>query len=285
MVPVNPPFRQIDLSVVIPCLNESATLPGCIASARDLILAAGCPGEIIVADNGSDDGSAEIARRMGVRVVDVVVRGYGAAAISGCRSARGRWIVMGDGDGSYNFCEALPMVERLRFGSDLVVGTRLRGRILPGAMPWKNRYLGNPALTGILNLLFRSGLSDAHCGLRAFTRDAFERMRLGCTGMEFASEMIVKATLLGMLREEVPITYAPDGRQRASHLRPWRDGWRHLRFLLLYGLGLEWNVNPFTLGSPASVVETIPEEAGQMSAAGSPAGELREKPLDWIRMM
>jgi glycosyltransferase involved in cell wall biosynthesis len=234
MAPVNPTFHQVDLSVVIPCLNESATLASCIASAQELILRQGGPGEIIIADNGSTDGSQEIARRLGAQVVDVSLRGYGAAVIFGCRAASGRWIVMGDADGSYDFCDALPMIDRLRGGADLVVGTRLRGQILPGAMPWKNRYIGNPALTGLLNLLFQSGLSDAHCGLRAFSRAAFERMDLRCIGMEFASEMIVKATLLGMRREETPITYSPDGRHRASHLRPWRDGWRHLRFLLLY---------------------------------------------------
>jgi glycosyltransferase involved in cell wall biosynthesis len=250
-------FEQSELSVVIPCLNEHGTLAASIASARDLILAAGVPGEIVVADNGSTDGSPEIARRMGAQVVDVSLRGYGAALIYGCRAAAGRWIVMGDADGSYDFCEALPMLEKLRDGADLVVGTRLKGRILPGAMPWKNRYLGNPALTGLLNLLFRSGLSDAHCGLRAFTRSAFERMDLRCTGMEFASEMIVKATLLDMRREETPITYAPDGRQRPSHLRPWRDGWRHMRFLLLYSPGWVYLVPGLAMFLIGFVLNTV----------------------------
>jgi hypothetical protein len=253
----NTAFEQIELSVVIPCLNERGTLAASIVSARDLILAAGMPGEIVVADNGSTDGSAELAQRMGARVVEVSPRGYGAALIYGCRAAAGRWIVMGDADGSYDFCEALPMLEKLRNGADLVVGTRLRGRILPGAMPWKNRYLGNPALTGLLNLLFHSGLSDAHCGLRAFTRTAFDRMDLRCSGMEFASEMIVKATLLGMKREETPITYAPDGRERAPHLRPWRDGWRHLRFLLLYSPGWVYLVPGAALFMFGFVLDTV----------------------------
>ncbi len=254
---INTTFEQIELSVVIPCLNERATLAASLLSARDLILAAGIPGEIVVADNGSTDGSPEIARRMGAHVVDVGLRGYGAALIYGCRAAAGRWMVMGDADGSYDFCEALPMLEKLRDGADLVVGSRLKGRILPGAMPWKNRYLGNPVLTGLLNLLFHSGLSDAHCGLRAFTRPAFERMDLRCTGMEFASEMIVKATLLDMRREETPITYAPDGRQRPSHLRPWRDGWRHLRFLLLYSPGWVYLVPGLAMFLIGFVLNTV----------------------------
>ncbi|HEX9012536.1 MAG TPA: glycosyltransferase family 2 protein, partial [Anaerolineaceae bacterium] len=232
-----PVYSQITLSVVIPCLNEAATLESAIRSAKDLILEACLPGEILVADNGSTDGSPELAHQNGARVVCVEPKGYGAALIYGCRAASGEWIVIGDADGSYDFHEALPMLNRLAAGAELVVGTRLKGRIMPGAMPWKNRYLGNPALTGVLNLFFHSGFSDAHCGLRVFTREAFQRMDLRCTGMEFASEMVVKATLLGMRREEVPITYYPDGRQRAPHLQPWRDGWRHLRFLLIYSPG------------------------------------------------
>ncbi len=225
---------EVEISFVLPCLNESATLAACIQQARQVILKLGLPGEIVVADNGSDDGSQAIARSCGARVIDVPIRGYGAALIYGCQAASGKYIIMADTDGSYDLHEAIPMLERLRKGYDLVVGSRLKGRIMPGAMPWKNRYIGNPGLTGVLNIFFHSGLSDAHCGLRAFSREAFAAMNLRCTGMEFASEMIVKATLLDLRKTETPITYYPDGRSRPPHLRPWRDGWRHLRFLLLY---------------------------------------------------
>lgn len=227
-------FGLVQVSYVLPCLNESATLASCISQAAQAICELGLPGEIIVADNGSTDNSKEIACSMGARVVDVPVRGYGAAIIYGCRAASGRYIVMADSDASYDLAESVAMVQELRNGTDLVIGSRLKGNIQPGAMPWKNRFIGNPALTGILNFLFHSGLSDAHSGMRAFTREAFDQMNLRCTGMEFASEMVVKASLLNLHRAEIPITYLPDGRDRGSHLRPWRDGWRHLRFLLLY---------------------------------------------------
>ena len=226
-----------DISIVIPCLNEAGTLPECVGEARQALAVLrqdhGLSGEIVVADNGSEDGSQTIATGLGARVVGVTDRGYGAALIGGISAARGRYIVMGDADCSYDFREAVAMVMRLREGYDLCMGSRLKGTILPGAMPWKNRYIGNPALSGILNLLFRSGLSDAHCGMRAFTREGFERMRLSSTGMEFASEMVVKATLVGLKRTEVPITLRPDKRGRPPHLRPWRDGWRHLRYLFM----------------------------------------------------
>lgn len=227
-------FGEVEVSFVLPCLNERETLAGCIQQARITIDRLGVPGEIIVADNGSTDGSADIARRMGACVVDVPIRGYGAALIYGCRAAAGRFIVMGDSDASYDMFEALPMIHLLQEGADIVIGSRMRGKIHPGAMPWKNRYIGNPVLTGTLNFLFQAHVSDAHCGLRAFTRSAFDRMELRCTGMEFASEMIVKATLLDLQKAETPVTYWPDGRNRPPHLRPWRDGWRHLRLLLLY---------------------------------------------------
>jgi glycosyltransferase involved in cell wall biosynthesis len=229
-------FNEVDVSIVLPCLNESATLERCIRQAQSVISSLGIPGEIIIADNGSVDGSCQIAARLGARLVEVAQHGYGAALIGGCRAASGRLIVMADSDASYDLLESIPMIHLLDQGADLVVGSRFKGRIFPGAMPWKNRYFGNPFLTGLLNLLFRSGLSDTQCGIRAFTRQAFDRMALHSPGMEFASEMIVKATRLGMKRQEVPVTYYPDGRNRAPHLHPWRDGWRHLRLLVRYSL-------------------------------------------------
>lgn len=234
MLSVETRVQEVDISIVLPCLNESATLAKCIEDARSVILGLGVSGEIIVADNGSTDGSQAIARQMGARLIEVSRRGYGAALMVGCQLASGKYIIMADSDASYDLREAVPMITKLKAGFDLIVGSRLKGEILPGAMPWKNRYIGNPALTGLLNVFYHSGLSDAHCGLRAFTREAFERMDLHCVGMEFASEMIVKATLLGMRRSEIPITYYPDGRNRSSNLRPWRDGWRHLRLMLLF---------------------------------------------------
>jgi glycosyltransferase involved in cell wall biosynthesis len=226
-----------DVSIVLPCLNEAETLSLCIRSAKIALRAIarefGLRGEIVVSDNGSTDGSRELAERLGARTVRAVQRGYGCALRAGCQGALGRFIVIGDADGSYDFRDAVPMVRELMAGHDVCMGSRFKGRIMPGAMPWKNRYIGNPALTGLLNLLFRSGMSDAHCGLRAFTAEAFERMRLTATGMEFASEIVIKAALLKLRMTEVPITLHRDKRNRAPHLKPWRDGWRHLRYLLM----------------------------------------------------
>lgn len=227
-------LAPVELSVVMPCLNEVRTLPGCIEAARRGIAAAGLAGEVVVADNGSTDGSVELARELGARVVNVHERGYGAALRGGITAARGRYVVMGDADGSYDFAALATLVEPLQSGHDLVMGNRFKGRIEPGAMPWKNRYIGNPALTTIGRVMFGAKVSDFHCGLRAFTRELFERLDLRATGMEFASEMVIKACLHGEAVTEVPITLYPDGRQRAPHLRPWRDGWRHLRFMLLF---------------------------------------------------
>jgi glycosyltransferase involved in cell wall biosynthesis len=228
---------DLDVSIVMPCLNEARTLPQCIEAARaaldELHERHGLQGEVVISDNGSDDQSPAIAERLGARVIACRVRGYGAALRYGILAARGRFIVMGDADGSYDFRESVPMVERLMQGYELCMGSRFRGAIMPGAMPWMNRHIGNPVLTGILNLLFRSGLSDAHCGMRAFTKSAFERLDPSSRGMEFASEMLIKATLLGQRRTEVPITLHPDGRGRPPHLRPFRDGWRHLRYLMM----------------------------------------------------
>jgi glycosyltransferase involved in cell wall biosynthesis len=226
-----------DVSIVMPCLNERRSLGHCVSVARralDLLaMRHGLSGEIVVADNGSTDGSQELARSLGARVVTVNRRGYGAALTGGFAAARGRYLVMGDADGSYDFLECVAMVEALMNGADICMGSRFQGSIKPGAMPWKNRYIGNPILTGILNLLFRSGVDDAHCGLRALTRQCFERLRLEGAGMEFASEMIIKASLLDERIAEVPVTLWPDHRGRPPHLRPWRDGWRHLRYLMM----------------------------------------------------
>ena len=222
------------LSVVIPCLNEADTVGRCIDSATAAMQSAGVTGEILVVDNGSTDGSQDIATARGARVVLEPVKGYGSALRRGCEEARGSFIVMGDADESYDFSQIEPFIDGLRNGADLVMGTRIRGTILPGAMPWKNRYVGNPLSTGLLNRLFRAGVTDVHCGLRAITKDAYRALDLRTTGMEFASEMVIRAAMTGMKIAEVPITFRPDGRDRPPHLRPWRDGWRHLKTILIF---------------------------------------------------
>jgi glycosyltransferase involved in cell wall biosynthesis len=218
----------------MPCLNEARTVRACIDKARASLTDAGVEVEIVIADNGSTDGSQQIARDAGARVVDVAERGYGSALAAGIAAARGRFVIMGDADDSYDFAHLGPFVERLRAGDDLVMGNRFAGGIAPGAMPPLHRYLGNPVLTGIGRLLFKSPCGDFHCGLRGFRKEAIQRLDLRTTGMEFASEMVVKATLHGLRISEIPTTLSPDGRDRRPHLRSWRDGWRHLRFLLLY---------------------------------------------------
>jgi len=223
-----------EVSVVMPCLNEAETLRTCIEKARSALQHHGIVGEVIVADNGSSDGSQMIAQSSGARVVHVSRRGYGSALMGGIAAARGKYIIMGDADDSYDFGHIPSLVEELRRGSDLVMGNRFRGGIQDGAMPPLHRYLGNPVLTNVGRVLFRSSVGDFHCGLRAFRKDAYERMGLRTTGMEFASEMVVKATLFKMRIAEVPTTLFPSGRSRPPHLRTWRDGWRHLRFLFLY---------------------------------------------------
>jgi glycosyltransferase involved in cell wall biosynthesis len=225
----------IEVSVVMPCLNEAETLESCIRKAQCALLEADIAGEIIVADNGSSDGSIEIAQRLGAQVVKVQDRGYGNALMSGIAAARGKFIVMGDADDSYDFGHVPRFVEQLRRGSDLVMGNRFRGGIEKGAMPPLHQYFGNPALTRLGRLFFRNrNVGDFYCGLRGFRKQAYERMGLRTTGMEFATEMVVKATLLKMRVAEVPTTLSPDGRSRPPHLRTWRDGWRTLRFFLLY---------------------------------------------------
>lgn len=226
-----------DVTIVMPCLNEVESLPHCIGNALDALSMLreqlDMSGEIVIADNGSTDGSQDLATELGARVVPVQDRGYGAALIGGCHGAKGRYIVMGDCDGSYNFTEGVAMVAKLEEGYDLCMGNRFLGGIEPGAMPWKNKHFGNPGLTGVLNIFFRSGIGDAHCGLRAIRKECFEQLNLSGSGMEFASEMVIKAALLKVRIAEVPATLSKDLRDRAPHLRPWRDGWRHLRYLFM----------------------------------------------------
>jgi glycosyltransferase involved in cell wall biosynthesis len=227
-----------EVSVVVPCLNEHETVGTCIAKAFDALAASGISGEVILADNGSTDGSIEIAESLGARVVRVSAKGYGNALLGGIQAARGRYIVMGDADDSYDFRDVPRFVERLRKGSDLVQGCRLPsggGRVLPGAMPWLHRRLGNPALSFIARRMFRTSIKDIYCGMRGFTRPMFDRLGLQCTGMEFATEMIIKASLFGERIEQIPITLSPDGRKtRQPHLRTFRDGWRTVRFFLIF---------------------------------------------------
>ena len=227
----------VDLSIVIPCLNEAETIARCIEKARLGIRRAGVTGEILIADNGSTDGSQAIAEKLGARVIAVQEKGYGNALRGGIAAAQGKYILMGDADDSYDFSEADRFVNKFQEGYDLVMGCRLPiggGTILPGAMPWKNRWLGNPVLSFIGRLFFKCPAHDFHAGLRAFTKDSLEKMELQTTGMEFASEMVIKATLKKFRIAEVPITLHKDGRSRPPHLKPWRDGWRHLRFMLIY---------------------------------------------------
>jgi glycosyltransferase involved in cell wall biosynthesis len=228
---------MLEATIIMPCLNEAETLADCIAAAQRGLAAAGVQGEILIADNGSTDGSQEIARQLGARVVYVPEKGYGHALRHGMEAAQGKYLIMGDSDRSYDFAQIAPFIEKLRAGADLVMGCRMPaggGKIDPGAMPWKHRWIGNPVLTFVGRLLFRCPAHDFHCGLRALTKDAFHKMDLRTTGMEFASEMVIKASLRGLRIEEVPITLHKDGRSRPPHLRSWRDGWRHLRFMLLF---------------------------------------------------
>lgn len=221
-------------SIIMPCLNEAETLEFCILEAQAALTEAGIEGEIVIADNGSSDGSQQIARRLGARVADVAERGYGTALQGGIAAARGQFIVMADADGSYDFSHTPRIVEKLMEGYDLVMGNRFLGGIEPGAMPWHHYWIGNPVLSGIGRLFFGCPAGDFHCGLRGFRKDAIQRLNLTTTGMEFASEMIIKATLHGLRIAEVPTILRPDGRSRPPHLRSFRDGWRHLRFMLLF---------------------------------------------------
>jgi glycosyltransferase involved in cell wall biosynthesis len=223
-----------ELTILMPCLNEAETIASCVGKACGFLKRFAIDGEVLVADNASTDGSQEIARGLGARVVTIGQRGYGAALLGGIDFAQGRYIIMGDADDSYDFSKLENFLEKLRGGVDLVVGNRFQGGIAAGAMPFLHKYLGNPVLSYLGRLLFGSTIRDFHCGLRGFNADRVRSLGLVTTGMEFASEMVVRASLAGYRIEEVPTSLAPDGRTRRPHLRTWRDGWRHLRFLLIY---------------------------------------------------
>ena len=224
----------VELTILMPCLDEAETLAVCIGKAQRFLTRAGMRGEVLIADNGSIDGSQAIARSLGARVVDVPARGYGAALNGGIEAAAGRYIIMGDADDSYDFADLDAFVTRLRGGADLVLGNRFQGGIAPGAMPFLHRHLGNPVLSFLGRMFFKIPVGDFHCGLRGFRAEAIRGLKLQTTGMEFASEMVVRAAIGGLRLEEVPTRLRPDGRSRPPHLKTWRDGWRHLKFLLMY---------------------------------------------------
>ena len=223
-----------ELTILMPCLNEAETLAVCIRKAQDYLIRSGVAGEVVIADNGSTDGSQAIAEGLGARVVPVAQRGYGAALGAGIAAAHGRFVIMGDSDDSYDFSQLDAFVAALRAGSDLVMGNRFKGGIAKNAMPPLHRYLGNPVLSTIGRVLYRAPVGDFHCGLRGFSRTAILGLKLNTPGMEFASEMVIKATLTGLKVTEVPTTLSPDGRSRPPHLRSWRDGWLHLKLLLTF---------------------------------------------------
>jgi glycosyltransferase involved in cell wall biosynthesis len=263
------PATAVEVSIVMPCLNEVETLATCIRKAQEAITKNHLAAEIIVADNGSTDGSQAVARELGVRVIEVKRKGYGSALIGGIDAAGGELVVMGDADDSYDFRAIGPLIEKLRQGYDLVMGNRFTGGIQEGAMVWSHRWLGNPALTFISRVFFQTPVGDMHCGLRGFRKDAYDRLRLRATGMEFASEMVIKASMRRMKIAEVPVTLSPDGRSRPPHLRTWRDGWRHLRFMLLFSprwLFLYPGVTLFALGLlVGGILETGPKRVGSIS--------------------
>ena len=251
------PPTAVELSIVMPCLNEIETLATCIEKARLAIAHLDLNAEIIIADNGSTDGSQELARDLGARVVEIARKGYGSALIGGIDAARAELVIMGDADDSYDFTAIGPLVDRLREGYDLVMGNRFQGGIKQGAMVWSHRWVGNPVLTAISRLFFHTPVGDMHCGLRGFRKDAYAKLHLSATGMEFASEMVIKASLQRMRIAEVPVTLSPDGRSRPPHLRTWRDGWRHLRFMLLFSprwLFLYPGLALFAVGTGLSLV-------------------------------
>lgn len=260
--PIGADADDLEVTFVIPCLNERETIERCVQAARRCIAAHDLRAEILVADNGSTDGSRDLARAAGAQVVEVPIRGVGAAIMGGVAAARGRYVIMGDADLQHDFEAAFPFVEKLREGRyDLVMGTRLGGTIAPGAMRTLNRYVGNPFLTGVGRLLFRAPVSDFHCGLRAFTRDSFGQLGLRTVGFEFTTEHIAKASLKGHRIGEIPITVYPEGRSRKPHLRPFRDGWRTLRFMLL--LSPRW-----TLAIPGAALAVVGAVLAALVATG-----------------
>lgn len=224
----------MELTILMPCLNEALTLATCINKAKTFLETNNIDGEILIADNGSTDGSQDIAKELGARVVNIQEKGYGAALIGGCNNALGKYVIMGDSDDSYDFSNLMPFVEKLREGYDLVMGNRFKGGIEKGAMPPLHRYLGNPVLSFIGRILYHSNIKDFHCGLRGYNKDSIQKLNLHTTGMEYASEMVVQATLHKLKICEVPTTLKKDGRDRPPHLRSWSDGWRHLTFLLMH---------------------------------------------------
>lgn len=228
-----PEQSQVEVSFVMPCLNEAETIERCVQAAFKCIKDHNLSAEVVVGDNGSTDGSQELARRAGARVIPIPIRGYGAALNGAIHAARGKFIIMGDSDLQHDFAACYPFVEKLREGYQLVMGSRRLGKVMPGAMKWKNRYIGAPVLSGVGRILFRAPISDFHCGLRAFTKEAYLSLRIRTSGMEFASEHIIKSTLARHKMTDIPIIVYPEGRSRPPHLKPWRDGWRHLRFMLL----------------------------------------------------
>ena len=269
-------LSTLEVSVVMPCLNEAQTLETCIRKAQKAIVEHGLAGEVIVADNGSTDDSPQIAERCGACLVPVPQKGYGAALLAGITAARGKYVIMGDSDDSYDFLQLFAFVEKLRQGQDLVMGCRFPrggGMILPGAMPWLHRWLGNPALTAIGRIFFKVPVSDFYCGYRAFRRDALDWKSFRTTGMEFAYEMLVKSTFHQLKISEIPITLHKDGRMRRSHLRSWRDGWRTLRFMLLYSprwLFLIPGLVLFFLGAiSGGILLTGPVTVGSVQFAGN----------------
>lgn len=225
---------KYELTILMPCLNEAETLETCIKKAQTFLYENNVDGEILIADNGSTDGSIDIAQRNGARVVNVETKGYGAALIAGCNAALGKYVIMGDSDDSYDFLHLMPFVEKLREGYDLVMGNRFKGGIEKGAMPFSHRYIGNPVLSFIGRFFYSSKIGDFHCGLRGYNTARMRSIDLKTTGMEYASEMVVKSTLYGFKIAEVPTTLKKDGRSHAPHLHTWRDGWRHLKFLLMH---------------------------------------------------
>ena len=250
----------MELTILMPCLNEAQTLGICIEKARAFLEQNKIDGEILIADNGSTDGSQEIARKAGARVVNITDKGYGAALIGGCDAAYGRYVIMGDSDDSYDFLNLMPFVEKLRDGYDLVMGNRFRGGIEKGAMPPLHQYLGNPVLSGIGRILYKSDIRDFHCGLRGYNRESIKQLGLHTTGMEYASEMVVQATLHHLKITEVPTTLSKDGRDHPPHLKSWSDGWRHLTFLLMHSprwLFMYPGVVMFIIGTILSSVITV----------------------------